>query len=208
MTGNPTYGKEEKSVIKAHKKAYEEARDTAGHDSVIRDIILPNLLAFYNRNNHPHATAVEGHGGIVKDLKEWTSNNWRNTGTVKETKEMKVNIATVVERMFRDWVNRTLRDLANVEELGQNSQQEFQLRNWAIKMVRESLSPEELVAVQAEETQVAASGHRPETQCATTDKYGHSRIEADDKKCFLEMGMLSLSLVAWVDSTREFKVQV
>ncbi|KAG6912090.1 hypothetical protein DXG01_000732, partial [Tephrocybe rancida] len=66
MPGNPTYGKEEKKVIKVHKKAYEEARDTAGHDSVIRDVILPDLLAFYNRTNHPRATAVEGDGGIVK----------------------------------------------------------------------------------------------------------------------------------------------
>ncbi|KAG6905036.1 hypothetical protein DXG01_005486 [Tephrocybe rancida] len=156
-------------------------------------------------NNHPCATAVEGHGGIVKDLKEWTSNNWRKTGTVKETKEMKVNIGTIVERMFCDWVNEMLCDLADMEELGQNSQREFQLRNQAIKTVRESLSPEELVAVQAKKTRVALSGHPPEKQSAN---YGHSRIEADDKKCFLEMGMLSLSLVAWVDTTREFKVQV
>ncbi|KAG6913883.1 hypothetical protein DXG01_003709 [Tephrocybe rancida] len=164
MTGNPIYGKEEKNVIKAHKKAYEEAHDTAGCDRVIWDIILPNLLAFYNRNNVPCATAVEGHGGIVKDLKEWTSNNWRNTGTVKETKEMKVNIATIVEQMFRDQVNETLHDLADVEELGQSSQREFQLCNQVIKMVRESLSPEELVAVQAKKSRVAPPSHPPEKQ--------------------------------------------
>ncbi|KAG6904530.1 hypothetical protein DXG01_009229, partial [Tephrocybe rancida] len=65
MPGKPIYGKEEKEVIKAHKRAFEEARDTAGRDSVMQDMILPDLLAFYNRTKHPRATAVEGNMSIV-----------------------------------------------------------------------------------------------------------------------------------------------
>ncbi|KAG6914148.1 hypothetical protein DXG01_002189 [Tephrocybe rancida] len=79
--------------------------------------------------NHPRANAVEGDVDIVKELKEWTSNNWQKTATVKDNDDMKVNIS------------------------------------------------------------------------------GQSCINANDKKRFMEMGMLSLSLVAWVDSNGEFKVQ-
>ncbi|KAG6905351.1 hypothetical protein DXG01_003295 [Tephrocybe rancida] len=207
MTGNPTYGKDDKKVIKVHKKAYQEARDTAGCNGVVRNLILPDLLAFYKRTNHPRANAVEGDVGIVKELKEWTSNNWRKTATAKDSNDMKVNISVIVERMFRDRVDETLRDLLGVEELGQDPQREFQLWNRAIKMVRKSLSPEEMVSMNADKAQVAAAGNPPEKQRVTADRYGQSRIDADDKKRFMEMGMLSLSLVAWVDSNREFKVQ-
>ncbi|KAG6913144.1 hypothetical protein DXG01_009273 [Tephrocybe rancida] len=131
MTGHPTYGKEEKKVIKAHKMVFQEARDTAGRDRVVQDLILPELLAFYKRTNHLHANAVEGNVGIVKELKEWTSNNWRKTGTAKDSKDVKVNITVIVECMFWDRVNETLCDLVGVEELGQDPQREFQLRNRA-----------------------------------------------------------------------------
>ncbi|KAG6904788.1 hypothetical protein DXG01_007131 [Tephrocybe rancida] len=163
MTGNPTYGKDEK-VIKVHKKAYQEARDTAGHDGVVRNLILPDLLAFYKRTNHLCANAVEGDVGIVKELKEWMSNNWQKTATAKDSEDMKVNIAIIVERMFRDRVDETLCDLVGVEELGQDPQREFQLRNCAIKMVRKSLSPEELVSMNTKKAQVASAGNPPEKQ--------------------------------------------
>ncbi|KAG6904707.1 hypothetical protein DXG01_007775, partial [Tephrocybe rancida] len=78
------------------------------------------------------------------ELKEWTSNNWRKTATAKDSKDMKVNIAVIVEHMFRHRVNEMLCDLVGVEELGQDPQREFQLWNCAIKMVRKNLSPEEM----------------------------------------------------------------
>ncbi|KAG6906129.1 hypothetical protein DXG01_015782 [Tephrocybe rancida] len=286
MTGHPTYGKEEKKVIKAHKMAFQEAHDMAGRDRVVWDLILPELLAFYKRTNHPHVNAAEGDVGIVKELKEWTSNNWWKTGTAKDSEDVKVNIAVIVERMFQDRVNETLHDLVGVEELGQDPQREFQLRNRAIKMVRKNLSPEEMVSVNAEKARVASSGNplekqrycgnqhgwcldwadgrvdargtwahkvasgwgpfctpllppsspsnsRPEEAPESVghakylmpsihslssksvdahlhyllNLHGQSRIDAEDKKWFMEMGMLSLTLVAWVDSTGEFKVQ-
>ncbi|KAG6913916.1 hypothetical protein DXG01_003585 [Tephrocybe rancida] len=203
MTGNPTYGKDNKKVIKVHKKAYQEARDMAGRDGVVQNLILPDLLAFYKRTNHPHANAVEGDVGIIKELKEWTSNNWQKIATAKDSNDMKVNISVIVECMFWDRVDETLHDLVGVEELGQDPQREFQLRNCAIKMVRKSLSPEEMVSMNANKARVAAAGNPLEKQHV----YGQSCIDADDKKWFMEMGMLSLSLVAWVDSNREFKVQ-
>ncbi|KAG6906070.1 hypothetical protein DXG01_016057 [Tephrocybe rancida] len=207
MTGHPTYGKEEKKVIKAHKMAFQEAHNMAGRDRVVQDLILPELLAFYKRTNHPRVNAVEGDVGIVKELKEWTSNNWRKTGTAKDSEDVKVNIAVIVERMFWDRVNETLCDLVGVEELGQDPQREFQVQNCAIKMVRKNLSPEEMVSVNAEKARVASSGNPPEKQHVTAERHGQSRIDAEDKKRFMEMGMLSLTLVAWVDSTGEFKVQ-
>ncbi|KAG6913911.1 hypothetical protein DXG01_003587 [Tephrocybe rancida] len=224
MTGRSTYGKEEKKVIKAHKKAFQEAHDTAGHDSVVQELILPDLLAFYTRTKHLHSTPVEGDVGIVKELKEWTSNNWRKTTTGNNTQDMKVNIGTIVKHMFWDRVNETLRGLVGVEELGQNPQQEFQLRNCAIKTVRGNLSPEEMVSVNAEKVRVAAFGNPPDKQrgyvgtlslsgvfcsqdVSIADRYEQSRVKAEDKKRFMEMGMFSLSLVAWIDSTGQFKVQ-
>ncbi|KAG6904880.1 hypothetical protein DXG01_006480, partial [Tephrocybe rancida] len=207
MPGKPIYRKEEKEVIKAHKRVFEEARDTAGRDSVVQDMILPDLLAFYNRTKHPRATAVEGNMSIVTELKEWMSNNWQKTATAKDTKDLKVNVAEIVDRLFRDRVDETLRGLIGVEELGQDPQREFQLWNHAIKTVRENLSTEEMMSVNAEKVQVATSGNPPEKQCMTADKHGQLRIEAEDKKRFMEMGMFSLSLVAWVDSTGQFKVQ-
>ncbi|KAG6905409.1 hypothetical protein DXG01_002896 [Tephrocybe rancida] len=207
MSGNPTYGKDKKKVIKVHKKAYQEARDTAACDSVVQDFILPNLLSFYKRTNHPCVNAVEGNVGIVKELKEWMSNNWRKTVTVKDSQHVKVNIAVIVDCMFWDRVNDTLCDLVGVEELGQDPQREFQLRNHVIKMVRKSLSPEEMVSVNAEKARVVSSSNPPDKQCAIANRHGQSRIDAENKKCFMEMGMFSLSLVAWVDSTGEFKVQ-
>ncbi|KAG6917595.1 hypothetical protein DXG01_001943 [Tephrocybe rancida] len=165
MTGNPTYSKDEKKVIKVHKKAYQEAHDTAGRDGVVQNMILLDLLAFYKRTNHPCANAVEGDVGIVKELKEWMSNNWQKTATAKDNEDMKVNIAIIVEHMFQDRVDETMRDLVGVEELGQDPQREFQLRNCAIKMVRKSLSPEEMVSVNAKKAQVASAGNPPEKQC-------------------------------------------
>ncbi|KAG6904222.1 hypothetical protein DXG01_011634, partial [Tephrocybe rancida] len=207
MPGKLIYGKEEKEVIKAHKRVFEKARDTAGCDSVVRDMILPDLLAFYNWTKHPRATAVEGNMSIVTELKELTSNNWRKTATAKDTKDLKVNVAEIVDHLFRDRVNETLRGLVGVEELGQDPQQEFQLWNCAIKTVRENLSTKEMMNVNAEKVRVATSGNPPEKQRVTADKHGQSRIEAEDRKRFMEMGMFSLSLVAWVDSTGQFKVQ-
>ncbi|KAG6912323.1 hypothetical protein DXG01_015361 [Tephrocybe rancida] len=164
MTGNPTYGKDDKKVIKVHKKAYQEARDMAGRNGVVQNLILLDLLAFYKRTNHPCANAVKGDVGIVKELKEWTSNNWRKTATAKDSNDMKVNISVIVECMFQDRVDETLCDLVGVEELGQDPQREFQLRNRAIKMVRKSLSPEEMVSVNANKAQVAAAGNPAEKQ--------------------------------------------
>ncbi|KAG6913890.1 hypothetical protein DXG01_003676 [Tephrocybe rancida] len=206
MTGNPTYSKDKKKIIKVHKKVYQEVCDMAGCDGVVRNLILPDP-AFYKRTNHPCVNAVEGDVGIIKELKEWISNNWRKTATAKDSDDMKVNISIIVERMFQDRVDETLCDLVGVEGLGQDSQREFQLWNCAIKMVRNSLSPEEMVSMNAEKARVAAAAN-PLEKTATADRHGQSRINADGKKQFMEMGMLSLSLVAWVDSNGEFKVQV
>ncbi|KAG6914225.1 hypothetical protein DXG01_001672 [Tephrocybe rancida] len=196
--------------------------------------MLPALIKFWHDMNNPRAVGIEGpmvankRNNIVKELKHWAVNNWRcNNNRNNGSHELKVNVSTIVDRLYPEQVNKVLCDLIGVNELGRDRQREFEQRKRTIRKVQDELSTMEFAHVWAEKAQLGAVSNPPDIQhkyvlhslsiivwapyepvhrLAKTQAV--ARIKGADTKCLKEMGMVSLILVGWVKENGKMGVEL
>ncbi|KAG6904661.1 hypothetical protein DXG01_008300 [Tephrocybe rancida] len=206
MNGNKeTYTAGEKKSFKMFRGNFLEAGSTKAREQVIREHMLPALIKFWHDTNNPWAVGIEGpmvadkRNNIVKELKHWAVNNWhhdnnRNNGS----HELKVNMSTIVDRLYPEQVN----------ELGGDRQREFEQRKRAIRKVQDKLSTMEFAHVRAEKAQLGAVGNPLDIQCKLAKTQAVARIKGADTKRLKEMGMVSLTLVGWVKENGKMGVEL
>ncbi|KAG6914542.1 hypothetical protein DXG01_016747, partial [Tephrocybe rancida] len=216
MNGNKeTYTAGEKKSFKMFRGNFLEAGSTKACEQVIREHMLPALIKFWHDTNNPRAVGIEGpmvadkRNNIVKELKHWAVNNWLHDNNWNGgSHELKVNVSTIVDRLYPERVYKALCDLIGVNKLGRDRQREFEQRKRAIRKVQDELSTMEFAHVRAEKAQLGVVGNPPDIQHKLAKIQAVARIKGADTKRLKEMGMVSLTLVSWVKENEKMGVEL
>ncbi|KAG6913020.1 hypothetical protein DXG01_010363 [Tephrocybe rancida] len=235
MNGNKeTYTAGEKNSFKMFRGNFLKEGSTEACEQVIRKHMLPALIQFWHDTNNPWAVGIEGpmvadkQNNIVKELKHWAVNNWhRDNNRNDGSHELKVNVSTIVDRLYPERVNEVLCDLIGVNELGRDRQREFEQRKHTIRKVQDELSTMGFAHVWAEKAQLGVVSNPLDIQCKyvlhslsiivwaplgpvhrLAKTQAVARIKGADTKRLKEMGMVSLTLVGWVNENGKMGVEL
>lgn len=142
----------------------------------------------------------------------WIRNNWRLGDSASKAK-LRVKRTDIIWMLHQDRVFQEIAKLKNLTEATSATPGWFQFRMKAIGQVIANMTEDELAAVDAKKADIAAKGfpedERPKcvvpaaaaqcininTRCRRAARFANSRLDAAARAQYLEMGLLSLTIV-------------
>ncbi|PPQ80264.1 hypothetical protein CVT25_003703 [Psilocybe cyanescens] len=200
------YNVEERKVLDAHKERYLASKSVEEHKSVAMTYILPAIFQYWDSIGRD----IGDSRTQTKKLVAWMQNTWRGT-KVAET----VIFGAPMKRTEVLWHTRKNNVFAEIASLMGLDSASTQTPNWfdfcmkALGNILQRMSALQLERLDRQGSEiVSAENQDDDRKQQLTEKNAISRFSKHAKGHWNEMGVLSLSFVAYTDSSGKLVVQV
>ncbi|PPQ87771.1 hypothetical protein CVT25_015013 [Psilocybe cyanescens] len=200
------YNAEERKVLDAHKERYLASKSVEEHKSVAKTYILPDIFQYWDDIGHE----IGDSRTQTRKLVAWMQNTWRGT-KVAETviAGAAMKRTEVLWQTRKDDVFAEIARLMGLDSVSTQTPNWFAFRMKALGIILQHMSALDLEKLDRQgEAIVSAANQDNERKQQLAEKHAISRFSKGTKCHWNEMRVLSLSFVAYTDSSNKLVVQV
>ncbi|PPQ76007.1 hypothetical protein CVT25_004621 [Psilocybe cyanescens] len=200
------YNAEERKVLDAHKARYLASKSVEERKSVAKTYILPDIFQYWESIGQD----IGDSRTQTRKLIAWMQNTWRGT-KVAETviAGAAMKRTEVLWRTRKDDVFAEIASLMGLDSASTQTPNWFDFRMKALGNILQRMSALQLEHLDIKGAEIVSADNQDEDRRQQlAEKNAISRLSKGARGHWNEMGVLSLSFVAYTDSSGKLVVQV